>query len=972
MNKEQNIDDILKLLKSSYGDESDDEQADIDNSDSAELSISHDEIKEKLKEQFMGDAKEEISSDMGYESDAFSYAIDDEFLAEAVDNENTDADIAEEAASQDIPSKEIYTQEDVETDCETPLEELYVKAESTAEDRVDAPELEPQIISDAVETGESSFTLEIDEADDMPPFDLAETSDESEEDELFFDDELDPLDDDSIEDGLFIENENGDIILLKQGDDTKPLTDEEEAELAFMLEEDLSNEYDDTLGALEEIEADDEPAPEELQKIEDEAELSESEEIEADEAEAYEKELFSDDSGQLALFEDSETLAEDEKEAEEAQDEVDENQMIMDFGDFEGEFIDPYALEDGGSYTHVDDSVLNLMIEFGDFSALRDKSVRDQMEEYLSNTSNTCSNDVDPVESFAFDGEEFENEAQIHGIDDVYAKEKLFTLLRVIGCGVFAILTVFYELIAGGAGFKLSFTSRETDFYPLIAIQLLVFTAIFAWRELWGGVKKAFTFKADIWSVISIVLIFTVIHGIVISVLDIEKPYTYGTVASIYILLGLLTELLRVQRESKCFEIYSSGEEKFTFVTEAVANSSSDKMYRGGLPHSKKVFELSSVDFPKGYFSAVNSHKTEDKFINYSITPMVVISAIALIVSALLNNSLTVTLSSFMITLCILSPLSAVAAHILPLFFASNRLYSKGCAVSSEDTVRNYAKCDYIIFKDMHLFKPCLAKDNGIVIYDEKNSRKIIEYLDTLYSAIGGPMKDVFGGISKGKYQLKIRRIARNGIEAIIDSRHNILLGDVEFLKRYGINLSSADASKNQRGVLGFVLDGHLAAKLSIKYNVEPKFELFAEKLEAEGIRCTIETYDPVINSTFVANCRDSSNKPINVVHKNVYDYYGNIEIKSDKNTGAVACSSRLKLVELEIWCKRIAKILRISSISQVIVSCVAIALMAVAISLDQVKTINQYHILLWQIISFLPLTALMLAKLPKKRYFNI
>ncbi len=935
MNNEQNIDDILKLLKSSYEESTDEQEADVNNEEPAELSISHDEIKEKLKEQFMSDAKEEFSSEAGYESDAFSYSIDDEFLAEASENVNTDTVVAEEAAPQDILGEEVYEEEDLKTDAETPLEELYTVS--------------------AIEEEEKSEEME-----------------ETEEDGFYFDDELDTLDDDSIEDGLFIENENGDIILLKQGDDTKPLTEEEEAELAFMLEEDESDEYGDSFEFLEDAEADGEPVFEELWEIEGEAESLEAEEIEVDEAEAYEKELFSHDSGQLALFEDSEALAEDEGEAEEAQDEVDENQMIMDFGDFEGEFIDPYALEDGGSYTHVDDSVLNLMIEFGDFSALKDKSVRDQMEEYLSHTSNTSSNDIDPAESFAFDGQEFENEAQIDGIDDVYAKEKLFTLLRVIGCGVFAILTAFYELIAGGAGFKLSFISRETDFYPLIAIQLLVFTAIFAWRELLGGVKKAFTFKADLWSVVSIVFIFTVIHGIVISVINVEKPYTYGTIAAIYILLAILTELFRVHREAKCFEIYSSSKAKFTFVTEAVANSSSDKMYRGGLPYSKKVFEVSNVDFPKGYFSAVNSHKTDDKFINYSITPMVVISAIALIISALLNSSLTVALSSFMITLCVLSPLSAVAAHILPLFFASNRLYTKGCAISSEDTVRNYAKCDYIIFKDMHLFKPCVAKDNGIVIYDEKNSRKIIEYLDTLYLGIGGPMKDVFGGISNGKYQLKIRRIARNGIETLIDSRHNIMLGDAEFLKRYGINLSSDNSSKNKRGVLGFVLDGRLAAKLSIKYNVEPKFELLVEKLEAEGIRCTIETYDPVINSTFVANCREGSNKPINVVHKNVYDYYGNIEIKSEKNTGAVACSSRLKLVELEIWCKRIANILRISSISQFLVSSVAIALMAVAIAFGFIKTINQYHILLWQVVSFLPLTALMLAKLPKRRYFNI
>ena len=62
-------------------------------------------------------------------------------------------------------------------------------------------------------------------------------------------------------------------------------------------------------------------------------------------------------------------------------------------------------------------------------------------------------------------------------------------------------------------------------------------------------------------------------------------------------------------------------DKKYTFATKAIQNSSADKMYRGGLPNSKKVFEFASIDFPKGYFSAVNSAETEDWLLNYSVTP---------------------------------------------------------------------------------------------------------------------------------------------------------------------------------------------------------------------------------------------------------------------------------------------------------------------------------------------------------------
>ena len=96
MSKEQNIDDILKLLKDSVSNES----TEISRSDDVDFgtNISNEALQEQLKNQYI------ISSDTYEAEDAESlesYLIDDEFLAEAVlsqeDDDNPEVNISSES-----------------------------------------------------------------------------------------------------------------------------------------------------------------------------------------------------------------------------------------------------------------------------------------------------------------------------------------------------------------------------------------------------------------------------------------------------------------------------------------------------------------------------------------------------------------------------------------------------------------------------------------------------------------------------------------------------------------------------------------------------------------------------------------------------------------------------------------------------------------------------------------------------------
>ena len=329
-------------------------------------------------------------------------------------------------------------------------------------------------------------------------------------------------------------------------------------------------------------------------------------------------------------------------------------------------------------------------------------------------------------------------------------------------------------------------------------------------------------------------------------------------------------------------------------------------------------------------------------------------------------------MAMFMMALTALVPLSSLAYHTFPIYKLSSRLYPREIAVAGEKMAQRYAQCEYIVLSDMHLFGRAKPKNNGISICDDRKTETVIEYLDALYSTIGGPMKDMF---SKGKpntHTVKLRRIAKDGIEAVIDTQHSVLLGNAEFLVRYGLSVGDISPKKRGEGILGFAIDGTLAAKICVRYQTEPLFEMLAKRLAENGISCAIETYDPAINSKFVAGCRAKDAVPLNIIHKNANDYYSSSKVYRKESTGMVVCSSRLKLLEAVIWCKHISRIWRICRLCQYIMYGLVFVGAAVVTVFGFSEYINQYTVMLVQLIAMLPTIISMFTGFPDKDYFSL
>ena len=206
-------------------------------------------------------------------------------------------------------------------------------------------------------------------------------------------------------------------------------------------------------------------------------------------------------------------------------------------------------------------------------------------------------------------------------------------------------------------------------------------------------------------------------------------------------------------------------------------------------------------------------------------------------------------------------------------------------------------------------------------------------------------------------------RITRNGFEAVVDNRANIIVGGSDYLARYGIVTDRADAKES--GIIYVALNSSLAAKISVTYKTQPLFEELNAMLAEHGVRSVLETYDPIVSGKYVAKCRGTSSSPISVVHKNVTNYKSDLEAK-DKvaigRSGAFATSSRLKLVELLAFCKRITKLKKINTAFLVASYAVAALVCAGFALAGRMEEVNILGVLLYQAI-FLALSAGISAK---------
>ena len=665
------------------------------------------------------------------------------------------------------------------------------------------------------------------------------------------------------------------------------------------------------------------------------------------------------------------TMQTDEEEADEFPEiqAIDLTDILTDFEATE-EPIEEVPLSEephGTAEDSVHESVLELMQQLGCVEELESVSEEEVPEELVQEDFQ----EADPTE--------YQSTAQKEEILADYRGKLRKAWLRVGALGMFTLIGFFYDTLPlwEVPFFGISDYEAYPGAYLLLGMQVLFLAGAIIGKPLWQGVKRIFFLHPDSYSMLAMMTVLTVIYDVVMvfTVSD-GIPPVFHCYVLLLMLLVQLSELFLLQREKTLFGLYSSDQIQYTLKTEEGKHSVAEKMYRGGFDSKKKICSPETVEFPIGFFRSVREpQERQGRFLSIAFLPMLLLSILAAIVETLLHQQIVSAMLIVLAVWFVSIPLSVSLFHSMSLRIASLRLRKRGIALTGLPFIDEVSKTDVLVCQDLHLFRKCRTEDMGIVFYEQSQTTAVLAGLQLVYSCIGGPMADAFENVPQECRfeQLRIRRIAGNGIEAILNGSHVFLVGSADFMQRYGMHFPKSERTDG-RATLCVSLDGKQSAKISAAYEPNPVFEMLVERLAQNGVQCVIETYDPMINTAFVASLRTVGTAPISVVHKNATDLQESKKPKrkQHRDTGMLVLSSRLKLAEAIVWGKRITKVLRQNQVIAVIWTVAGLLGLALCVGFDVVTVLNEYVFLGVTALSYTVALLVSLYHFPRKSYFTV
>lgn len=631
-------------------------------------------------------------------------------------------------------------------------------------------------------------------------------------------------------------------------------------------------------------------------------------------------------------------------------------------------------------HPQIDASMVDLLVQFGCHDEIEENVSDEDLADYLAEEG--CDVPYDFALSYAEPEDEYVTAEQNFEIDRKYQRKFVHSLGKLIACSFLTFLVFLYDFLPllniEFSGLFDYLTHHVA--YILFGLQLLVVSALPAFRGLWHSIRALLKLKFTIYTAPLCAIVAVALHDI--SLLGSpggSLPSVFHFVAALMLLAAVIADHLLLCREKCTFRVYGASQESFTLLKSEGKGSVAEKLYRGGVTESQCIRGFAPVSFPNRFFRAICETEESPSILRWLFVPVTVLSLICGVICMALGQDVFASITAVFILLLSSLPAFSTLVDAIVLYVAALRLSKKKAAIAGTAAISRYAATNVMVFCDTHLFSKCTSSDVGIVFYDKNQSAATLCALRALYGEIGGPMADIFGSLPEGSEPstVKILRLCRNGVEAVIARSQLLIVGDHAFMERYGLQYPKEEKPSPKRQTLCVSLNGKMTAKINVRYAIEPLFEVIVERLAEHKIFCAVETCDPLIHSKLVSALREHGHTPISIVHKTAKEHHASTKSTSSTDirkepTGILAQKSRLRLAELLIWCKRLSLIRRRLLWAFLAVSTVSLILMAAFMLSGMRDLSNQYLLLLIQGGVAALLLAIALLYLPKKHHISL
>ena len=999
-NGAQNIDGVLEELKKSYSSDAPSQKHDV--AEQTATDFSRDELQEKLREQFLDGG--ESATDAVDEDD---YVIDEDFLNDAYQ----DADENESAEETEVfdGSEEFYEdesfdeiQEIEEEPYDDPEESFYEENEETEEELERVLDVnEEELDENSDEYGEEFFedlyegldeVQEQAKSEDLESIFAEQTSFEEydpeflpDEEEIYFDEDViadeDDFDWSSVQEEQFSQD-SAVAIALEEEEESAP--EEEDPQKA--AEDNYINVFyrsndEGPFGnrSFKEIIAETTMSVDSL-----EAALNSDGEV-LD----YESESFDEvESVPLVIEEDPAPANRELDRADIA--------LLLEFG-YEGDLLKTVSSEDIEKLSDEEFEINveeKVVVEESEPEPNSDPKVDDKNSAKTVKTAETTST-RDTAENRKAKTKERINNQYLE-----YRKKRGEALLKLLLSSAVVVILVLYELLPiFGVEFP-SFIQRDRsiELYVFFGVLLTFLALLPASKYIIDSFKNFFSNGIDAYMIVGVSAGVTLLYDFIIIFAAPENKAvpTFHLCVAIVLILAEVSALLRAMAEIKNYEyyfsefIYGTEEEddvsnhKFTLQKSEGRGSIAEKMYAGGVSPKKVICAPQNVDSATGFFEANKAESRKNRLAFSMVIVCAVIAFVFTIISAIVSSTFWVAMVAFMATFGFSLPIVAILAERMPFEMISASNYSYGAAFASEASLEKVSDCDMFVFYDSHLFEKCDTKSVNLAIYDSTPKTVLLSCLNSVYSEIGGPLQSALASVKTQSFgECKIKRVARSGVEATVGMNYSVIIGDEQFMSRYGITFPTASLGKEEDKIytLCVSINGRPSARIAVKYKLNEVFLNLVEQIAEDDILCVVETYDPMISTALISRLRTQTGYQINIVHKNAADLAiekhragkeGALFSAAGKDLPLLARGSRLNLAVATSNAKKLKRlrfILNMLSYASVFVGVMIALVLVLADKLKNFSGLELVIILYWLALGA-GFAGIMMWKFPKKDRF--
>ena len=545
----------------------------------------------------------------------------------------------------------------------------------------------------------------------------------------------------------------------------------------------------------------------------------------------------------------------------------------------------------------------------------------------------------------------------------IFRKRMRSSLLRIIAVAALTLGILFLELATNDSAIHSDFTrqGRFGILYILIDLQLLFFIGLAMLPSIRAGIKGIFKFRLNTDSLLVVSIFFAAAYSLVLLFTD---PYAvdlklYNLPAAFASLCSAVASYMCARKDYKCFRVLASKRPKYTACELTGGTREADEFCKY-LFENSDIYTVKRAKFVDGFMERTERPSKFESVLNF-IVPAVFLAGVALFITmSALGSDVADAYSAFSIIIAASVPASSFFMLTLPVISANRIGAKRSAAFIGNNIAEEYATASVLSFADTEVYPSSLVKITNISMYGDYRIDAILTDLAKLFGFVGGPLAKVLAATLSEEVEkpsmVRVIESANDGLCVAMEG-HNYFLGKRSYMRRYRFESPIDEGDEAyERGVgsvMYVVMDEKLAAKLYIKYTINPLFDSLLRDMYRSGLCLGIKTLDPNINNDLINAGIKFRKCPISVLRGiDPSDVAGEAE---RVDSGIVCNSSLHNFLKMFALCDKVRHVTKcnvIISIISVFLSFAAVAFLAVT---GAIGAITSVHAVAFQIFWMLP-----------------